>query len=186
VALSAQRAAAADEAQIGRVAQDLADQNAIQFRALAGGQQAVLLKGEDVSLAIRTPEMSQGASRVSAMPAVRAALLDLQRSVGRQGGVVVEGRDIGTVVFPDAEAKFFLTASAEARARRRHEELLERGEPSDLQTVIREVEERDRRDSSRPVAPLLQAPDALLIDSTGLSIDQVVQQIVQRVESLCR
>lgn len=184
VALAAARAGLSDDAAIGTLAGQLAARAAIGFRSLPGGGQTVTLDDEDVSSAIRTAEISQGASRVSAIPAVRAALLDMQRAVGKQGGVVVEGRDIGTVVFPDAETKFFLTASADERARRRHEELLQRSGQSDLQTVKREVEERDRRDSSRAVAPLTQAEDAVLIDSTGLGIDEVVRRIAERVAAV--
>jgi len=182
VGLQAQRRAATDDAAIGKVATELAAQDAIQFRSVPAGGQLVLMNGEDVSLAIRAPEISQSASKVSAIPAVRAALLDMQRAVGAAGGVVVEGRDIGSVVFPDAEAKFFLTASVEARARRRHLELQGHEAPPSLESVMREVQERDRRDSNRPVAPLLQAPDAVLVDSTGLSIDQVVALIVETVQ----
>lgn len=181
VALRATREGASDDDAIGAVAARLAADDAIQFRSMQQGPQAVLMSGEDVTQAIRTPEISQGASKVSAIPAVRAALLDMQRAVGRSGGVVVEGRDIGSVVFPDAEAKFFLTASVEARAKRRHLELQEREGAPSLESVMREVEERDRRDSSRPVAPLMQAADAVLVDSTALSIDQVVDTIVERV-----
>jgi cytidylate kinase len=184
VALAAARAGLSDDAEIGNLAGQLAARAAIGFRSLPGGGQAVMLDDEDVSSAIRTAEISQGASRVSAIPSVRAALLDMQRAVGKQGGVVVEGRDIGSVVFPDAETKFFLTASSDERARRRHEELLERSGQSDLQTVKREVEERDRRDSSRAVAPLTQAEDAVLIDSTGLGIDEVVRRIAERVTAV--
>ncbi|HEX2880773.1 MAG TPA: (d)CMP kinase [Polyangiaceae bacterium] len=181
VALRASREGASEDAAIGSVAARLAADDAIQFRSASQGPQAVLMSGEDVTQAIRTPEMSQGASKVSAIPSVRAALLDMQRAVGRNGGVVVEGRDIGSVVFPDAEAKFFLTASVEARAKRRHLELQQREGAPSLESVMQEVEERDRRDSNRPVAPLIQAADAVLVDSTGLSIDQVVDSIVERV-----
>jgi cytidylate kinase len=181
VALCASREGATEDSAIGSVAARLAADDAIQFRSVVSGPQAVWVRGEDVTQAIRTPEMSQGASKVSAIPAVRAALLDMQRAVGRNGGVVVEGRDIGSVVFPDAEAKFFLTASVEARAKRRHLELQEREGAPSLESVMREVEERDRRDSNRPVAPLLQAADAVLVDSTAFTIDQVVETIVERV-----
>jgi cytidylate kinase len=108
----------------------------------------------------------------------------MQQSKGREGGVVVEGRDIGSVVFPDAEAKFFLTASVKARAARRFEELKQKQEHVTLGSVENEVRERDRRDSNRPVAPLLQAPDAELVDSTGRSVEQVVGYIVARVRAI--
>ena len=115
------------------------------------------LRGEDVSSAIRKPDVSQGASKVSAVPEVREALLDMQRQAGAAGGAVLEGRDIGTVVFPNAEAKFFLTASVDVRARRRYDELVSRGASPLLEEVQREVAERDLRDSTRPIAPLKQA-----------------------------
>lgn len=186
VALRSTREGASEEAAIGAVAAKLASEEAIVFRSMPQGPQRVLMSGEDVSQAIRTPEMSQGASKVSAIPAVRAALLDMQRAVGRNGGVVVEGRDIGSVVFPDAEAKFFLTASVEARAKRRHLELQQGEAAPTLESVMREVEERDRRDSNRPVAPLVQVADATLVDSSAMSIDQVVDTIVERVRRVAQ
>lgn len=141
----------------------------------------VSLGGEDVSAAIRTPEISQGASRVSALPEVRAALLDLQRRLGAQGGVVAEGRDIGTVVFPDAGAKFFLTASPHVRARRRTDELRAAGKPVDEEATLREIIERDERDSTRAHAPLKQAEDAVLVDSSGVDADEVVSRMETEV-----
>jgi len=147
----------------------------------SGPATKVEIEGRDVSGAIRTLEMGQGASIVSQHEPVRAALLEIQRELGRAGGVVLEGRDIGSVVFPDAEAKFYLTASAEVRAERRRLELLEKGSAPPLEQVLREVEERDRRDSTRPVAPLVRAADALLVDSSTQSVDEVVQTIVAEV-----
>jgi cytidylate kinase len=173
-----------DENAMGRLSLELAQAQAIRFETSAHGDQRVVLQGEDISEAIRTQQIAQGASLVSAIAAVRQALLDLQRTAGAGGGVVLEGRDIGTVVFPDAEAKFFLTASAEVRARRRFEELLARGVDADLEQVQREVVERDRRDSTRPVAPLKKAPDALMVDSSDLSVAQVVEWIVSRVQQI--
>ena len=149
--------------------------------AFVGDVNHVYLDGEDVSAAIRTQEMSSGASQVSALPAVRAALLDLQRRLGAGGGVVVEGRDTGTVVFPDAEAKFFLTATVRERARRRTEELAAKGQAADLATVEREVIERDERDAGRDVAPMKPADDGVIVDSTGKSLDQVVAEIEAEV-----
>jgi cytidylate kinase len=131
----------------------------------------------DVTKDIRTPEMSDGASRVSALPEVRAALLGIQRRLGAQGGVVVEGRDIGTVVFPDAGAKFFLTANDDERARRRVAELQAAGRPADFETTRAEMAARDQRDSTRAVAPLKQAADAVPIDSSGLTAEQVVEKM---------
>ena len=138
----------------------------------------VYLADEDVSLAIRTPAISQAASQVSAHPPVRAALLDLQRRLGAGGGVVVEGRDTGTVVFPAAEAKFFLTASEEERARRRVAEL---GGSADHAQTLREIHERDRRDASRDIAPMKPAADALLVDSSTQTIEQVVESMARAV-----
>src|SRR5262249_40961577 len=133
---------------------------------------------------IRTPEISDGASRVSALPEVRAALLGIQRRLGAKGGVVVEGRDIGTVVFPDAGAKFFLTASDDERARRRAAELSARGQPVDLERTKREMRERDQRDSTRSVAPLRPAPDAIHINSDGLTPEEVVNRMALHVLDL--
>jgi CMP/dCMP kinase len=174
----------ADAHGVSAIATDLARRSAIEFRALSTSGQSVLLDGVDVSAAIRTQEIAEGASRVSSIPEVRAALLELQRAVGRNGGVVVEGRDIGSVVFPDAEAKFFLTASVEVRAQRRLDELLARGERVDFDSVAKDVRDRDERDRNRAVAPLIQAPDAHLVDSSNLSVDEVVQLIVAKVQSL--
>ena len=147
----------------------------------------VLANGEDVSEAIRTPEISQLTSRISTRTAVRDILLHEQRRMGRTGNVVLEGRDIGSVVFPDADVKFFLSASAEERGRRRFLELREKGENVTVEKTIAEVASRDARDEQRKVAPLRMAEDALLIDSTGLSIEDVLarmEKIVREKESL--
>jgi len=141
----------------------------------------VLLGGEDISAAIRTPSISLGASCVSSIPAVRSALLELQRAIGANGGVVAEGRDIGTVVFPRAAVKVFLTASVAIRAERRHEELRRAGQDSDLERVLEEVELRDLRDTERAVAPLRQAQDAVLVDSSGRDVDELVEELVALV-----
>ncbi len=188
VALAASRAGIgwSDSQPIAALASALVAREGIRLERLASGEQRVVLDGEDVSSAIRTQAISEGASRVSAIPEVRESLLELQRAAGRRGGVVLEGRDIGTVVFPDAEAKFFLTASVDVRARRRHEELAQRGYPQSFEDVRREVIERDKRDSSRPVAPLRQAADAIVVDSSTLSIDEVVERIVEGVRAVER
>jgi cytidylate kinase len=138
----------------------------------------VLLRGEDVTDAIRAPEMSRGASVVSARPIVRQKLLQLQRDLGRASprGSVLEGRDIGTVVFPDADVKFFLTASDEARAQRRHAELMERGVSVPLSEVLADQRRRDRDDSERSIAPLRAASDAIVVDTTGFELDEVVER----------
>jgi CMP/dCMP kinase len=188
VALAAERAQVPfeDEIRVGALAEALVAENAVQLRRTESGAVQVLLRGQDVSTAIRAQSIGQGASKVSAHPGVREALLELQRVQGREGGVVLEGRDIGTVVFPDAEAKFYLTASVEVRAQRRRDELAARGTPPSLAEVLSEVTERDRRDSTRPVAPLCQAADAQLVDSSSLSIEQVVEQIVAQVRTVER
>jgi CMP/dCMP kinase len=145
--------------------------------AFDGESNRVRVAGEDVSSAIRAPEISQGASRVSALPEVRAALLELQRRLGVAGGVVAEGRDIGTVVFPGAQAKFFLTASPEVRARRRCDELQAapgREGPVDYAATLAEIVERDERDSTRAASPLKPADDAVHVDSSTRTADEVV------------
>jgi cytidylate kinase len=184
VALSAQRAAVAwdDGAALAAIARDLDID--FRFAERADGQDGenrVYLAGQDVSAEIRTPEISQGASKVSALPEVRAALLDLQRRLGVAGGVVAEGRDIGTVVFPDAGAKFFLTASPQVRARRRTDELRGAGKVVDEAATLQEILERDERDSTRAAAPLKQADDAVLVDSSGVSADEVVSRMEAQV-----
>lgn len=183
VALASERARVSwdDASRVGDVARGIAARGALRFELVPGSASRVLLDDEDISAAIRTQAMGQGASRVSALPEVRAALLDMQRRAAVGGGVVLEGRDIGTVVLPDAEAKFFLTASVEVRARRRLLELEGRGEHPALEAVVREVKERDERDSTRAAAPLRQAEDAVPVDSSSLSIDDVVGTIVAHV-----
>ena len=144
--------------------------------------QRVLVDGVDVTEAIRTPQVSDGASIVSVYPGVREAMVTIQRRLGVDGGVVMEGRDIGTVVFPDAEIKVFLDASLDERARRRFEELKARGADVDLESVRKAEEERDHRDRTRNHSPLRAAPDAVVIDSTGVPADEVVARIVQLVQ----
>ncbi|HWO22862.1 MAG TPA: (d)CMP kinase [Kofleriaceae bacterium] len=141
---------------------------------------------EDVTAAIRAPEISQGASQVSAHPAVRAALLELQRRLGAGGGVVVEGRDTGTVVFPAAEAKFFLTASEEERTRRRVAELAQAGQAVDPAATRQQIRERDQRDASRDVAPMVPAADAIVVDSSGQTLEQVVDFLAAEVSARAR
>jgi cytidylate kinase len=183
VALAASRRGIAfdDDAALGALLPRLE----ISFAPAGQGGQRVLLGGEDVSEAIRTPPMSLGASAVSARPVVRAGLLELQRRLAvapANRGAVLEGRDIGTVVFPDADAKFFLTASPEERARRRHAELRARGDPATFDEVLADQLRRDRDDSSRAVAPLRPAGDALVIDTSGLPLAGVVERLAAEVE----
>ena len=141
-------------------------------------EQHMLLNGEDVTAHLRTPEISAAASAVSALPEVRAFLLQTQRDLAAKGGVVMDGRDIGTVVLPEAELKVFLTASPEERARRRFLELREKGIDQPYEEVLREMNERDLRDSTRAVAPLRPAEDAVLLDSSELDPEQVLERLV--------
>ena len=142
-------------------------------------QGRIFLDGEDVTLAIRSETAGNNASRVAAMPEVRAALLDWQRRAARPPGLVADGRDMGTAVFPDAPLKVFLDASAEERARRRYKQLKEKGISSSIDRLAAEIRERDERDRNRAVSPLVPAPGALVIDSTGMTIDAVVERILQ-------
>lgn len=148
-----------------------------------GDKNHVYLGERDATVEIRAPEISQGASQVSAHPEVRAALLELQRRLGAGGGVVVEGRDTGTIVFPDADAKFFLTASEAERARRRVAELAAAGTTVDYDVTLREIHERDQRDASRDVAPMVAAPDALVVDSSTQTLEEVVESLATQVEA---
>lgn len=145
----------------------------------AGGVQRVLLNGEDVSEAIRTEEVGMAASGVSAHPGVRAFLLDLQRQMARTHDLLMDGRDIGTVILPNATVKIFLTATPEARARRRLAELLEKGRQTDYETVLTGIRQRDWQDTHRAASPLEQAPDAVLVDTSELDFEQSVQALKQ-------
>jgi CMP/dCMP kinase len=141
----------------------------------------LLLGGRDVTAQASEPAIGDLASRLSALGAVRARMREMQRAAGEQGGVVMEGRDIGTVVFPDAEFKFYLDADVMERARRRHAELAQKGAAGSLEEVAAQLRERDARDSQRTLAPLRAAPDAVVIDSTGLSLEQVVDAMKSRI-----
>ena len=166
-----------DQERLGTLVQQLR----IEFVHTPAGD-LVLLDGQDVSTAIRTPEVSLLTSKVSAAPQVRGALVALQRRLGESGGVVLEGRDIGTVVFPRAQVKFFLSATAAERGKRRYDELIAKGVKVSLQQTISEVVARDLADSEREHAPLLQADDAVVIDSTNLNIDEVLAMMVDVVQ----
>jgi cytidylate kinase len=155
----------------------------VQFGEDERGDERILLDGDDVSLDIRTETAGAAASRVAAMPAVRAALLERQRAFARSPGLVADGRDMGTIVFPAAALKVYLTANADERARRRHNQLKEKGLTVTIADLSQEIRDRDLRDSSRPVAPLRPAEDAVLLDSTGLSIEQVVDQVLALARS---
>jgi len=151
----------------------------VTFGADAAGEEQVTLAGRDVSREIRLEEAGQGASRVAAWPPVRAALLERQRRFAAPPGLVADGRDMGTVVFPDAALKIFLTASPDERAARRHKQLKDKGSAVSLAALSREIAERDQRDSTRAVAPLRPAEDALILDSTGLPVVAVVERILE-------
>jgi len=171
----------ADDGRIGR----LVEETEIDLRHRAGNLE-VVLDGEDVSGQIRTPAVSQMASKVSALKKVRDRMLVLQRAMSRRGSVVAEGRDIGTVIFPQAEVKIFLDASPEERARRRYQELKEAGRQVELQETLREIEERDKRDSERDIAPLCKAEDALLVDSSSVDAEHVAALVLNQIRNKAR
>ena len=148
-----------------------------------GKETAVLCNGKDVTKAIRSPEMSRLASDVSKRKVVREALVRKQREMATGGGVVLEGRDIGTVVFPDAEIKFYLDANAEERGRRRFEELVEKGMKVDFNDTLEEVRKRDENDMNRAISPLRKAEDAFFIDSTGRTVEEIVEEMASRVKA---
>lgn len=145
------------------------------------GEQVVLLGGENVNPYLRTQEVSAMASRSSAVPQVRTRLVELQQELAAAQNVVMDGRDIGTVVLPDAQVKIYLTASVEVRARRRFLELQEKGEPAVLEEIAAEIAERDHRDMTREVSPLRQAEDAVLVDTSDMGIDEVADRILEIV-----
>ncbi len=162
-----------DQAKVAAVAK----QTNIHF-GIIGDQQHVFANGQDLTEAIRSVQATRLSSPVSAIAGVRKRMVELQRQMGEEGGVVMEGRDIGTVVFPDAEVKVFLTASAAERARRRTHQLSEMGVEVDSEEIASELKERDLRDSSRTHAPLKQAPDAVLLETDGMSVEQTVDAVV--------
>ena len=168
----------ADDSRVGRVV----DETEIDLRH-SGGNLQVLLDGENVTEKIRTPEVSQMASKVSALKIVRAHMLLLQRAMGQRGSVVAEGRDIGTVIFPQADVKIYLDASPQERARRRCQELNAAGRRVELAETLREIEERDKRDSERDIAPLCKAEDALLVDSSSTDAEQVATLVLNQVKN---
>jgi cytidylate kinase len=178
--LAAERGLALDDdAALGRLV------GALSFELRDGGT-ALVVDGRDVSAAIRRADAGELASRVSTRPVVRERLVALQRALGEAGGVVMEGRDIGTVVFPDAPVKLYLTAAPAERARRRAAELRARGEEVDEAALAADLEARDRRDSGREHAPLRPASDARLIDTTHLGLDEVVERMAEAVQSAVR
>jgi len=164
----------------GQMLKEVIERTAIDLLE-TGGMLKVLLDGKDVSDKIRTPEVSQMASKASALPVVRQRMLVLQRAMGQRGNVVAEGRDVGTVVFPEAKLKIYLDASAEERARRRVEELRRAGQPVNLAETLREMAERDQRDRERNLAPLRKADDAVAIDSSSLDAEALAQRVMQEI-----
>ena len=171
----------ADPAEAGQVI-PLLEGLDIRMDYNSDGEQRMYLAGEDVSEAIRRHEVSGAASKVSAIPEVRAFLLDYQRRQARENNVVMDGRDIGTVVLPGADVKIVLTASPEARAKRRLRELELRGEAADFDAILRDIKERDYQDEHRPIAPLRQAEDAVLLDTTQLNLDQSLAALLALVK----
>ena len=146
-------------------------------------EQHVILNGEDVNASIRTPEVSIAASKVSAVPEVREFLLGLQRDFAKKYNCIMDGRDIGTVVLPNAEVKIFLTASCEERANRRYKELIEKGEQVNYEDVLTDIQKRDYNDSHREIAPMKPAEDSVLVDSTGQTIEENVQAVIDVIKS---
>jgi cytidylate kinase len=165
----------ADEPGLARLAQ-AAD---MAFGSGSSGEEVVRLDGKDVTGAIRTEEAGNDASKVAALPGVRAALLERQRRFAAPPGLVADGRDMGTVVFPQAEVKIFLTASAAERAMRRYKQLKEKGVAANLAALSSEIAERDQRDSTRAASPLVASADAILLDTTGMSVDAVVERVLE-------
>ncbi|MGN0532173.1 MAG: (d)CMP kinase [Eubacterium sp.] len=160
---------------------DLLDNISVELKHI-DGVQVVTLNGEDVSSLIRTPEISMGASRVSAIPKVREFLLDLQRDIAAKNDVIMDGRDIATVVLPNADVKIFLTASAECRAQRRYKELIEKGEKVTYQDVLDDVNERDYNDSHRDIAPLKPSDSSIIADTSELELEQSIKLIVDIIK----
>lgn len=177
VALAGQRKGLSRDDQAGH--ERVAEQLDVRFGLANDGGEQIWLEGEEVSRAIRTEEAGEGASQVATMPGVRAALLERQKAFARLPGLVADGRDMGTVVFPSAGLKIFLTASAEERARRRYKQLKDKGLDANLAALSLDIAERDRRDASRPIAPLKPADDALIVDSTSMPIDAVLARVLE-------
>lgn len=151
----------------------------IEYR---NGEQVVLLNGENVNAYLRTPEVSEMSSRISVNPDVRTKLVQLQRQLARRENVVMDGRDIGTVVLPDAQVKIYLTASVDVRAKRRFLELQQKGEPADLSQIAEQISDRDYRDMHREISPLRQADDAVLVDTSDMSVEEVTDTILKIVK----
>lgn len=162
--------------------QDLLGKITVELKFDENSEQKVYLNGEDVSSLIRTPEISMAASKVSQIPAVRAFLLELQRSIARSNNVIMDGRDIGTVVLPDADVKIFLFASPECRAQRRYKELIEKGENVAYEDVLKDVNDRDYQDSHREIAPLKPTEESVMADTTGKALPESIDMIVSVIK----
>lgn len=163
------------------IASTLTKDLSVELR-FVGGEQRMFLNGEDVSKEIRTPEASMAASKVSAVPAVRAYLFDLQKKLASENNCIMDGRDIGTVVLPDAKVKIFLTASPESRAKRRFDELVEKGMDVKFEDVLEDMKQRDYNDSHRAIAPLKPAEDAILLDTSGFELEKSVALIIKTIK----
>ena len=163
------------------IASTLTEDLSVELR-FVGGEQRMFLNGEDVSKEIRTPEASMAASKVSAVPAVRAYLFDLQKKLASENNCIMDGRDIGTVVLPDAKVKIFLTASPESRAKRRFDELVEKGMDVKFEDVLEDMKQRDYNDSHRAIAPLKPAEDAILLDTSGFELERSVALIIKTIK----
>lgn len=162
--------------------QDLLGKITVELKFDENSEQKVYLNGEDVSSLIRTPQISMAASKVSQIPAVRAFLLELQRSIARSNNVIMDGRDIGTVVLPDADVKIFLFASPECRAQRRYKELIEKGENVAYEDVLKDVNDRDYQDSHREIAPLKPTEESVMADTTGKALPESIDMIVSVIK----
>ena len=180
VALSAQKLGILDSLDDEAV-EKLIESSAVELKYI-DGVQAVFLNGEDVSSLIRTPEISMGASKVSAIPKVRAFLLDLQRNIAKTNNVIMDGRDIATVVLPNADVKIFLFASPECRAQRRYLELIEKGESVMYEDVLADVNQRDYQDSHREIAPLKPSKDSIMLDTSELDLQQSIDAVINTIK----
>lgn len=180
LALAAEARGLTEEADIAALAADLD----IRFEVTESGDERILLDGNDVTVETRLEKTGNMASRVAVMPQVRKALVELQQAFRKAPGLVADGRDMGTVIFPDAPAKFFLTASAEERARRRHKQLNGKGKGANLADLFREITERDERDASRKASPLRPAEDAVVIDTTSEDIAAVLDRVLRHVRKI--
>ncbi len=180
VALSAQKLGVLEKCDDAAVDKIIAE-SVVELKYIDGAQ-AVFLNGEDVSSLIRTPEISMGASKVSAIPKIRAFLLDLQQNIAKKNNVIMDGRDIATVVLPDADVKIFLFASPECRAQRRYKELIEKGESVMYEDVLADVNQRDYQDSHREIAPLKPSEDSVMLDTSELNLEQSINAVINTIK----